>query len=69
MTPELSARRLRVSHYVVQPVLVWDDGRELAPGPRVDAVALSTTDLLELPGRMPTELMALEAQLSAPDAP
>lgn len=34
------ARRLRVAHLVIQPVLVWDDGENLAPGPEAEATAV-----------------------------
>lgn len=44
----MSAPRLRVSHVVVQPVLVWDDGEELSPGPQCQPIQVPLSALPEL---------------------
>lgn len=49
-------RRLRVVHVVVQPVLVWDDGVELTPGPTVDAVTVPLSALPGLAGDIAAEV-------------
>jgi hypothetical protein len=38
-------QRLRVSHVVVQPVFVLDDGDELRPGPEVAPINAALSDL------------------------
>lgn len=42
-------RTLRVSHVIVQPVLVWDDGEELEPGPGVEPQQVPLKVLADLP--------------------
>lgn len=37
--------RTRLAHLIIQPVLVIDDGEELAPGPQVDAASVSLSQL------------------------
>lgn len=49
-------RKLRVSHVIVQPVLVWDDGTELAPGPQAQPVQLPLSALPGLPAQILAEL-------------
>ncbi len=34
-----------MSHVVVQPVLVWDDGEDLSPGPEVQPLSLPQSHL------------------------
>lgn len=41
----MNEKRLRVVRVVVQPILVWDDGEELTPGPQVDPVNLSASQI------------------------
>ena len=57
-------RHLRVLHVLVQPVLVWDDGVELAPGPQVDAVALPVSQLSGFADGLADEIEKLEQQLT-----
>jgi hypothetical protein len=33
-------RQLRIAHIEIRPVLVWDDGTELTPGPTLQAVEI-----------------------------
>ena len=58
----MSERRLRLQHFVVQPVLVWDDGEELAPGPPVQPQSLTYAGLRDLAEHWPATLAELEAQ-------
>jgi hypothetical protein len=37
--------RTRLAHLVVQPILVIDDGEELRPGPQIDAVSVTVSQL------------------------
>jgi hypothetical protein len=56
-------RRLRVAHVLIQPVLVWDDGDELEPGPAIQAQQLPLAKvaswLVALPGEL--DRIALES--------
>ena len=58
------SRRLRIAHVIVQPVLVWDDGAELAPGPDAAPIRVPLSALADLPDRLLSEL----AQVQDPDA-
>lgn len=58
--------RLRVLHVIVQPVLVWDDGDEMAPGPEVPAQALSLSKVGAMLDGLPAEI---EAFMAAQDTP
>lgn len=58
-------RRLRVAHVLVQPVLVWDDGEHLYPGPQAGGAQVSVADLPGLPERLRGELLALEEQAAS----
>lgn len=37
--------RLRVSHVIVRPVLLWDDGEDLTPGPETHAMVVTLAGL------------------------
>lgn len=52
-------RRLRISHVIVQPVLVWDDGEELSPGPTVTPISAPLFALPEMPTRLAAEVAAM----------
>lgn len=54
-------RRLRVSHVVVQTVLVWDDGDELAPGPAVEPVSVPLSALPGLAQQIAAEVAQVES--------
>lgn len=56
-------KRLRVSQVLVQPVLVWDDGETLTPGPQVDPVTLSQADLAGWVEGLGDQLIGLQEQL------
>lgn len=57
--------KLRIAHLVIQPVLVWDDGEELTPGPELGQLALPLSKLEEFAGSLPAEVAALAAKLAA----
>lgn len=54
----VTERRLRVSHVVVQPVLVWDDGEELSPGPTVEPLTMRISELAEFAANLPGQVAA-----------
>lgn len=37
--------KVRISHLVIQPVLVLDDGEELTPGPQLEAAPVTLSQL------------------------
>lgn len=59
-------KRLRVAHVIVQPVLVWDDGSELSPGPRAEPVHVPLSALPDLPAQIAAELAEAEGQQEQP---
>lgn len=59
--------QLRVSHVVVQPVLVWDDGQELSPGPQVEAVQLPLSKLASFAPDIAAQLPELAEKLRQDD--
>jgi hypothetical protein len=59
----MTTPRLRISHVVAQPVLVWDDGEELTPGPPIEAITMPLSKLAALADTLPAEVAALEAHL------
>lgn len=64
----MSEKRLRISHVEVRPVLVWDDGDELTPGPPLQPQALSLSRALQMLDALPAEVEALAAQLATQPA-
>lgn len=62
--PPSSGRKLRVLHTVVQPVLVWDDGTDLTPGPAIDPVTLTLTALAEFVANLPEQIANLAEKLA-----
>lgn len=57
---------VRLLHFVVQPVLVVDDGESLAAAPSVQASTLTLAGLRDLVDRWPEHLAAIEAQIEKP---
>jgi len=55
--------KLRISHLVVQPVLAWDDGEELTPGPELAQIALPLSKVSGFIGALPAEVAALQEKL------
>lgn len=56
------SRRLRVAHVIVQPVLVWDDGDEMTPGPQVQPATVPASQLAAVADSLPAEVARLEAE-------
>jgi hypothetical protein len=52
--------RLRLQHFVVQPVVVWDDGEELLPGPAIEPQPLTLAGLRDLAETWGAKLAELE---------
>jgi hypothetical protein len=45
----MADRRLRVLHVQVLPVLVWDDGEEITPGPETQPMVVPLAQLHTVP--------------------
>ena len=56
--------KLRIAQLIVQPVLVWDNGEELTPGPELNQIAIPLSKLSELSESLPAEILALQEQLT-----
>lgn len=56
-------RRLRVAHILIQPVLVWDDGNEITPGPPVQTNQLPVSELINFVATLPSEVARIETEL------
>jgi hypothetical protein len=56
-------KRLRVQHLLVQPVLVWDDGEELTPGPELNGLALPLSGVAGFVAGLPAEVELLQSRL------
>lgn len=61
--------KLRIAHLVIQPVLVWDDGEELSPGPELGQISIPLSKLAEFGAGLPAEVAALAAKLESEQAP
>ncbi|POH63969.1 hypothetical protein C3B59_10525 [Cryobacterium zongtaii] len=64
MTP-----RLRIQSVIVTPVLVWDDGEELTPGPELGQISLTLSNLPMFAEGLPAEVAALAARLAEGASP
>jgi hypothetical protein len=53
--------KLRLLHFVVQPVLLADDGDSLVPGPAVQPQPLTLDGLRDLAANWPEKLAEIEA--------
>lgn len=62
-------RKLRISHILVQPVIVWDDGEELSPGPATQPTQVKPSDLATLLPHVLDQIAQAEAELLAQEAP
>lgn len=54
------SRKLRVAHVLIQPVLVWDDGEELEPGPEASVVQVKLSELVGMADRLRAEVAQAE---------
>lgn len=53
---------IRIAHVIVQPVLVYDDGEELAPGPTAAAKPVAVSALAGLADTLRAEVEALNRE-------
>lgn len=56
------SRRLRIAQVIVTPVLMWDDGDELTPGPQIQPITVPLSQLAGVAESLPAELAQIEAQ-------
>ena len=56
-------RRLRLLHFVVQPVFVWDDGDSITPGPPAQPNQLTLSALADLADTWADQFAAMCAQV------
>lgn len=61
-------KRLRISHVVVQPVLVWDDGEELEPAEQITPIQVPLSKLPALAKTLPNEVSALARSITESEA-
>jgi hypothetical protein len=59
--------RLRLSHIVIQPVLVYDDGEEFTPGPELNAAHLLLPQAVDMLATLPAEVEKLAEQILSQD--
>ncbi|AKU43344.1 hypothetical protein CPT_Silence7 [Bacillus phage Silence] len=58
-------KKLRVSHVIVQPVLIWDDGEELTPfEQQVNPFQIPLSQLTELSKKIKEEVKQIEEQFN-----
>lgn len=55
----MSERKLRVQCLIVQPVLLYDDGTELTPGPEVAPTQIVPSQFADFIDALPKELKKL----------
>lgn len=60
-------KRLRVAHVIVQPVLVYDDGEELTPGPSMATTQACLSELAALADEISAAVAAENAKLVGPE--
>jgi len=58
-------RRLRLTKVLVKPILEWDDGEELTPGPQAEMTELAPSQVSRLLAELKAQIPALEAQATA----
>ncbi len=61
------SKRLRIVNVIVQPVVVWDDGDALTPGPEINAVTVAASELVSFAASLPAQIAQIEAQAAAPE--
>jgi hypothetical protein len=54
--------RLRLVQVIVTPVLMWDDGEELTPGPQLQPVTVPLSALAGLAESLPAEIAQIADQ-------
>lgn len=58
-------RTLRISHILIQPILVWDDGEHLSPGPAQQPQPIAVVDLPDLPAKLQAALDSANAEVES----
>jgi hypothetical protein len=53
-------RRLRILHVIVTPVLVYDDGDELTPGPQAQPIAVPLSGVAALIESLPGDVAKID---------
>lgn len=61
--------RLRIAGVIVTPVLLWDDGENLTPGPQAQPQQVALADLDGMADRLRAEVEQHNAQADAPPVP
>lgn len=61
--------RLRLQQFLLQPVVVVDDGETLAPGPPIQPVSLTLEQLRELLDAWPEQLAAIQTTYDQQNPP
>lgn len=56
--------KLRIAHLSVTPVLVWDDGEELMPGPEVKPITIPLSQAAALIAGLPEDVAGIAARLA-----
>lgn len=59
----MTERRLRIAYVAVQPVLVWDDGDQLTPGPEMQGLQLPLTRARQLLDELPQHVADLATRI------
>lgn len=59
----MTERRLRLAYVAVQPVVVWDDGEQLTPGPEVTVLRLPLGQARQMLDELPAQVEALAEQI------
>lgn len=57
--------KLRIAHLIIQPVLVYDDGEELTPGPELGSIQIPLSKVAGFIDTLPAEVAALAEKLAA----
>ena len=60
-----SSVKLRLLHFIVQPVLVFDDGEQFTPGPTIEPQPATLEGLRQLAVDWPERISEIEAQLDS----
>lgn len=61
-------RRLRVAQLIVTPVLMWDDGDELHPGPQAQPITVPLSRLAEVAANLPAEVAQMQDEILAAES-
>lgn len=56
-------RKLRIGFIKVQPVLFWDSGEDLSPGPELNLITIPLSKMGQFIDSLPDEVLSIEQQL------